>query len=104
MSRRDKLKQLLLDDPNDPFLHYALANELIKDGENEDGIQMLFDTIESHPDYVASYFRVGQALSEVQRNEEAATIVKRGIGVAERVGDAHAAGEMREFLKMIHSN
>jgi predicted Zn-dependent protease len=101
MSRREKLQQLLQDDPHDPFLHYALANEMLKDGETDPGIESLLSMIGKFPDYVAAYFRAAQALAESGTVDEARNIINTGIEVAGRVGDDHAAGEMREFRQML---
>ena len=101
MSRREKLQQLLHDDPDDPFLHYGLANEMLKDGDTREGIQVITDVIERFPDYVAAYFRAGQAMAEEGDNQAARDVVTAGIAVARRVGNEHAAGEMTEFLQML---
>lgn len=101
MSRREKLQHLLQDDPDDPFLHYALANEMLKDGDAADGIAGLRNTIERFPDYVAAYFRVGQALAEGGETQDAREVVTIGIKVANKVGEDHAAAEMNGFLEML---
>lgn len=101
MSRREKLQQLLQDDPNDPFLHYGLANELLKEGDTGEGLQVLADVMSRFPDYVAAYFKSGQAMAEAGDNESARTVVTKGIEVAKRVGNDHAAAEMTEFLQML---
>ena len=98
MSRRAKLESMLEDDPNDPFLHYAIASEFLSEGDREKGLARLTQMLEDFPDYVAGWFRRGQVLAELQRVDEAKAILTHGIEVARQVGDAHAAGEMTELL------
>ena len=81
MSRLEKLQQLLQDDPADPFLHYAIGTELLTSGETESGLEKLRETIQQFPDYVASYFRLGQAYAENDRPQEARQVVTTGIEV-----------------------
>lgn len=101
MSRRDALEKMLAEDPNDVFLHYALANELVKAGEVE-AAWLRFETLHrDFPDYVPAWFRHAQALAEADRFEDARAVGQQGLIVADRVGDMHAAGEIRGFLEML---
>lgn len=97
MSRLEKLEQMLQTDPEDPFLHYAVAKEYVAQGQIDEGRRRLTAVIETFPDLVASYFQLAQLMAQAGENSEALRTVERGIEVAERVGDAHAAGEMRSF-------
>ena len=101
MSRREKLEELLAKDPDDPFLHYALANEDINDGDNDAGIKRLLGLIDRSPDYVAAYFRMGQVYASLDRTGAARDSLKSGIEMARRTGDEHAVGEMSELLQTL---
>ena len=98
MTRREKLKAMCAADPDDAFLAYGLAMEMIKDGDTPEGIDQLKRVIELHPDYQAAYFQLGQTLADQGNVDEARTWVERGIEAARRIGDAHAANEMEGFL------
>jgi len=98
LSRRAKLEELVQTDPDDPFLHYALAKEHIAAGDGDAGLRGLQGVIERFPDYVVAYFQQGQLLAERQDIPSARTALDQGIRVAQRVGDRHAEAEMREFL------
>jgi hypothetical protein len=54
--------------------------------------------IVADPEYVAAYFQQGQILAALERHDVARSILQEGIAVARRTNDAHAAGEMTEFL------
>jgi hypothetical protein len=97
-SRREKLEEMLAENPGDDFLEYGLAVEYLNEGELGAGLARLRGIIDRSPDYCAAYFRAGQALAADERWSEARTLLEQGIAAAERVGDLHAAGEMREAL------
>jgi hypothetical protein len=50
------------------------------------------------PPHVAAFFRRGQLLVELERVDEARSVLREGIEVARHQGDLHAAGEMSELL------
>ena len=98
MSRREQLEELLETDPDDVFLHYALALKYVSEGDVSAGLQKLADLTDRNPDYVAAYFRRGQILADQNEVGAAREILIRGIEVARKTGDAHAEREMSEFL------
>lgn len=98
MPRRDQIEELLKADPGDPFLKYALAKELASEGDVPAALAAFDRVIAEHPDYVAAYFQKGQTLAADGEADAARDVLTRGIAVASRVGDAHAAGEMTAFL------
>ena len=96
MSLREKLEALLAEDPTDQFLRYGLALQLDTAGENERSLELM--TGLQRESYVPAFFMAGQQLTRLDRISEARSVLRDGIAVADRVGDTHAAGEMREFL------
>jgi len=101
MSRRAALEKMLEEDPTDVFLHYGLANELVKAGESAAAWDRFALIHRDFPDYVPAWFRHAQALAEVGDTDAARTVGQQGLTVAERVGDFHAAGEIRGFLELL---
>ena len=97
MSRREKLIEMLRDEPLDDFLNYAVACEDIRDGLADQAIRRLRELNARSPDYVPAWFRLGQVLAEVGEVEVACDVLEKGIRIASRAGDTHAAGEMSEF-------
>lgn len=98
MPRRAQIEELLKADPHDPFLKYALAKELASEGDVPAALAAFDRVIDEHPDYVPAYFQQGQTLAGEGEADAAREVLTRGIAVARRVGDAHAAGEMAAFL------
>jgi hypothetical protein len=97
-SRRERIESMLADDPGDTFLRYSLAMELEKEGENERSLEFLRGLMADYPAYVPAFFRTGQQLAGLGRINEARAALRDGIEYARQQGDAHAAGEMSEFL------
>lgn len=99
--RKAQIESMLKQSPNDTFLLYGLAMEYLKEGETAEGIARLKHVADVNPNYPAAYFQLGQILSQEGEIEEAKDWLQRGIVVAQKVGDGHAAGEMEQFLMML---
>src|SRR3972149_6736357 len=97
-SRREKIESMLADDPGDTFLRYSLAMELDKEGAHDASLARFGELMAYVPPYVPAFFMAAQQLVRLGRIDEARTILRDGIEQARTQGDAHAAGEMSEFL------
>lgn len=97
-TRREKIEAMLADDPTDVFLRYSLAMELDKQGDHDASLQRLHDLTQDAAPYVPAFFMAGQQLARQGRVNESRAILRDGIQAARTQGDAHAAGEMSEFL------
>ena len=95
---------MLADDPADTFLRYSLAMELDKEGEHDASLARFAELTRDEPPYVPAFFMAGQQLARLGRLDEARAILRDGIEAARRQGDAHAAGEMGEFLASLGSS
>lgn len=102
-SRREKIEAMLADEPNDVFLRYSLAMELDKEDRHDESLAEFDKLIADDPPYVPAFFMAGQQLTRLQRLDEARTYLRNGIEAARTQGDAHAAGEMSEFLASLGS-
>ncbi|MDB4766931.1 hypothetical protein OAG71_04505 [bacterium] len=98
MSRREQIESMLKDSPDDTFLQYALAMELKSEGQHELSLKLFGELMKSDPPHVPAFFMAGQQLAGLDRIEEAQEILKQGIEQANQQGNAHASGEMTEFL------
>ena len=102
-TRREKLQGMLVSDPEDQFLRYALAMELDKEGESEQSLELVRGLTQGDPPHVAAFFMAGQMLARISRVDDARQFLRDGIEEARRQGDSHAAGEMSEFLTSLGS-
>ena len=99
MTRREKLQQMLQESPDDVFLLYGMAMEHQSAEDWEAALTSFDQVLRVDPDYVAAYFQKGQILARLDRAEEARSALEAGIDIGRKVDDAHAVGEMTEFLQ-----
>ena len=102
-TRRQKLEAMLAEDPNDSFLRYGLALELRKEGDLTGSIEMLTELTQLSPPYVPAFLMSAQQLAQLERIEDARSVLRVGIEEARQQGDAHAASEMAELLASLGS-
>jgi tetratricopeptide (TPR) repeat protein len=100
-TRRQRIEAMLEADPTDAFLRYGLAMEYVATGDDQGAVAQFERLLQDNPDYVAGYFHGGQALMRLGKTNEARELLERGIVVARRTGDLHAAEEMAGVLGMI---
>ena len=100
-SRKEQILEMLKDEPNDSFLLYGLAMEHQSAGEEEQALKVFGDLMASNPDYPPGYLQAGQLLARMGKDAEARNVYEKGILAAKKVGDAHAAGEMENFLSLL---
>ena len=101
MSRLEQLEKLLAAEPRDVFLNFALAMEYFKAGRHEEALAQFGRVNEIDPDYVAAYFHKGNSLVALGRREEAKPVLQKGIEVAKRTKNPHAADEMGDLLALL---
>ena len=98
MTRKQQLEAMLAEEPRDAELRYMLAMEHVSEGDDEGAMRCFRELLEVAPEYPPAYHMAGQTLERLGRMEEAREVLRRGIPVAEKRGDSHAAGEMQELL------
>jgi tetratricopeptide (TPR) repeat protein len=101
MSRLEQLQKLLAAEPRDVFLNFALAMEYFKAGRHDEALAQFEKVNEIDPDYVAAYFHKGNSLVALGRKAEARPVLEKGIEVAKRTKNPHAADEMKELLNLL---
>ncbi len=95
MDRLQRLREMLAQQPTDPFLNHALALEEIKLG-NDAAARSLFESIlQLDPNYVGSYYHLGKLLERQGEEASAIEVFDRGMEVAKKQGDNHALNELR---------
>ena len=101
MSVVDNLEALLTKGTDNALLRFGLANEYLKLGQSEQAIGHLRKALVHDPKYSAAWKRLGKALADTGRVDEAISAYENGIRAAEEKGDVQAAKEMRVFLKRL---
>ena len=98
MSKRLELfDKLLAGGSKDPFHHYARALELRSLGRGTEALEALAAVTREFPDYVPSYLIAAQLASQEADARAAQDFCDRGVLAAERAGNEHALGELRDL-------
>ncbi len=100
-TRLEQIEKMLAASPDDVFLNFALAMEQVKAGQHEQAIARFQRVTELDPNYVPAYTQWSNTLIALGRKGEAKAILSRGVEAATRAGDKHAAGKMRDALKLL---
>ncbi|HEV2101426.1 MAG TPA: tetratricopeptide repeat protein [Candidatus Acidoferrum sp.] len=100
-TRRQKLEQFLLQNPNDPFSRYGIALECLREGDIAGAEAHFKALLEANPDYVPGYQMYAQTLAEHNRAPEAKELLSKGIAAADRQGNQHARSEMEGLLAQL---
>ena len=92
---------MLNEDPQDPFLHYALGLELAKKKKYQEAMSSFQQTINLDENYVAAYYQLGILYIEIDIVDVARTYIEKGIEKAQLKKDLKAKGELKELLEGI---
>ena len=93
-ARIEQLKSLLEESPDDPFLHYALALEYVKESPLQ--AREIFEKIlTNYSDYLPAYYHAAHLYWSLGELEKAATTFDGGIALATKVNDLHTLRELR---------
>ncbi|EEI91876.1 tetratricopeptide repeat protein [Sphingobacterium spiritivorum ATCC 33300] len=94
-SKFEQLQAYLKESPLDPFLHYALANEYLKTGEDLEALSRFIKLTEQFPDYVGTYYHLGKLLEKLDRKDDALLYYQKGMEVAKAKRNMHALNELK---------
>jgi Tfp pilus assembly protein PilF len=95
MDRIERLKQFLLQSPNDNFLRHALALEYVKIGENIEAKNLFEAILNQSPDYIGSYYHLAKLLQTMGENEQAINWYEKGMAASKAAKDNHAYNELQ---------
>ena len=97
--RIDSLRKLVETDPNDPRLRFGLAMEYEKLGRWGQVVDELHNYLALTDDQGNAWGRLGRALRQLGREQEAREAYRRGIEAATRHGHPGMAAEFEEVLE-----
>ncbi len=95
MDRISRIKELLMENPEDSFLQHALALEYIKLGDDGEARSLFEKILQREPGYVGSYYHLAKLLERIGNTEEAAKVYEKGMEEAKRAGDNHSFSELK---------
>jgi tetratricopeptide (TPR) repeat protein len=94
INRLERLLEFLENEPNDPFLKYALATEYLRLNDVNTALTFYLDLVNKHTDYVGTYYHLGKLYETLKQPTEALNIYKLGMDVAKKIKDQHALNEL----------
>lgn len=97
--RIDALRRMVERDPADPRAHFGLAAEYERAGRWTDVVATLRRYLELTHDEGNAWGRLGRALRELGRDEDARDAYRRGIEAATAHGHPTMAAEFEETLE-----
>jgi len=101
LERLNELRQLEKEEPNDPFVLYAIGLELYKSDSFEAAEKQLLKIASVHTDYCPVFFKLGQWYAEDDREEDALIYFNKALLIAEKEKDKKAVNEIKEAIYMI---
>ena len=94
-NRLQKLLQFIENEPNDPFLKYAIATEYSNRNDPENALKYFEDLVANHHNYVGTYYHLGKLYESLNRKEEAIKTYQEGMKIARSANDNHAFSELQ---------
>lgn len=101
MERYHQIQKMLEEQPNDEFLHYALALECINMGQIPEGVVILEKLREKSPEYLGLYYKLANTYSLTGQHEKAVETFKAGIRLAEDQQNFKTRNELKQSLSLL---
>jgi len=95
MDRIEKLREMLVVEPGDPFLKHALALEHMKIGEVAEARRLFEEVLNANPGAVGSYYQLGKLLEGIGENKLAVGWYEKGMAAAKAAGERRAYNELQ---------
>ncbi|MDQ3017172.1 MAG: tetratricopeptide repeat protein [Bacteroidota bacterium] len=100
MSRLAELETLLDQNPDDPFIIYALAREYEQNMATMQALLMYEHLVNQYPDYIATYYQYAKLLYTAGNKKEGIRLLQAGVEQGIIAKDMHAVGEMKGMLQV----
>ena len=94
MERIEKLNEFLQKNPDDNFVHHALALEYIKIGRDREARTLFKKILVRDPGYIGSYYHLGKLLEQLGEKDLAIQWYLKGMNAAKSAVDLHAYSEL----------
>jgi tetratricopeptide (TPR) repeat protein len=100
-SRLQQLQEMLISEPNDSFLNYALALEYAKLNNIKKSIEIIELLLSKDENYLGAYYQLGKYYEETEQAQKALDTYNKGVSVAQAQKNNKAIGELKEALWML---
>lgn len=102
---RQKIRELassLKKNPNDSFIKFALALELLKQDDVSKARVLFESVLEQDPDYLGVYYHLGKLYEKTGRLKDAQTMFTDGLEVARKKNDKRTELELIDALESLN--
>ena len=96
--RLQKLTEMLEQQPNDPFLTYAMAMEYLGISNLHKAEELFKQVLLIDINHLAAHYQLGILLPNLDKEEEAITLLEKGLILAQQKGDLKTKNEFRSAL------
>lgn len=101
LPRKEMIFTMLLKEPNDIFLNYAMAMEHLATNDLEAAEAQLQKTLNIDPAYLPCFYQLGQLWEKLGHNDKALAFYKQGLDLARAQNNRKAQGELSEAIWML---
>lgn len=101
LPRKELIFDMLLKEPNDVFLNYALAMEHLSSEEFKEAELQLKKVLTINPNYLPCFYQLGQVNEKLGNNDIALNFYKQGVEFAKSQNNNKALGELNEAIWML---
>jgi tetratricopeptide (TPR) repeat protein len=100
-NRLEKLLEFIKNEPEDPFLKYALATEYLRINEGDKALAYYEDLVNNHRNYTGTYYHLGKLYEALGRKEDAISTYETGMIVTREQRDNHAFSELQSVYNQL---
>lgn len=101
LPRKELIYDMLLKEPNDVFLNYALAMEHLATEEWNEADAQFKKVLSINPYYLPCFYQLGQVNEKLNNIDIALTYYKQGVEQAKSQNNTKALGELNEAIWML---
>jgi len=100
INRLDKLLEFIKNEPDDPFLKYALATEYLRLGETGQALAYFENLVTNHPAYAGTYYHLGKLYEAIGRKQDAINTYETWMKITREQRDNHAFSELQAVYRL----
>jgi len=101
LPRKELIFDMLLKEPNDVFLNYALAMEHLSSEEFKEAELQFKKVLTINSNYLPCFYQLGQLNEKLGNHDIALTYYKQGVDSAKSQNNTKALGELNEAIWML---
>jgi tetratricopeptide (TPR) repeat protein len=100
VNRLEKLLEFFKNEPDDPFLKYALATEYSRLEQTDKALAFYEELVEKHPNYSGTYYHLGKLYEALNRKQDAIDTYETGMKITREQRDNHAFSELQAVYRL----